>query len=121
MFVVRFREGPHYRGFILEKMFENFVGILETVRIREVSVWRGSTVNKSSFSDKRNLVHLKPIIVRFIVLRRFFLQEYCLFKALFFIAIFGLCLNYTHTLFSSHSAAARPRISFYAKLNLYNG
>ena len=54
MFVVRFREGPHYRGFILEKMFENFVGTLETVRIREVSVWRGSTVNKFSFSDKRN-------------------------------------------------------------------
>ena len=29
----------------LKKIFENFVGTLETVRVREVSVPRGSTVS----------------------------------------------------------------------------
>ena len=33
------------RGFFLEEMYENFVSTQETVRIREVSVWRGSTVD----------------------------------------------------------------------------
>ena len=33
--------------FFLEEMYENFVGTWETVRIREVSVWRGSTVEAS--------------------------------------------------------------------------
>ena len=39
------RLSPYYRGFFKEKICENFIGItLETVRIREVSVPRGSTV-----------------------------------------------------------------------------
>ena len=42
--VVRVRESPYYRGFFLKKIYENFVGTLETVRNREVSVPRGSTV-----------------------------------------------------------------------------
>ena len=37
MSVVRIRESPYYRGF-LKKIYENFVGTLETVRNREVSV-----------------------------------------------------------------------------------
>ena len=41
--VVRIRESPYYRGF-LNKIYENFVGTLETVRNIEVSVPRGSTV-----------------------------------------------------------------------------
>ena len=42
--VVRIRESPYYGGFFLKKICENFVGTLETVRNREVSVPRGSTV-----------------------------------------------------------------------------
>ena len=42
--VVRIREGPYYRGFFLEEVFENFVGTEETVRIGEVSVSRGWSV-----------------------------------------------------------------------------
>ena len=43
MSVVRIRERAYYRGF-LKKIYENFVGTLETVRNIEVSVPRGSTV-----------------------------------------------------------------------------
>ena len=42
--VVRIRESPYYGGFFLKKIYENFVGALETVHNREVSVPRGSTV-----------------------------------------------------------------------------
>ena len=38
MSVVRIRESPHYRGVFLKKIYENFVGTLETVRNIEVSV-----------------------------------------------------------------------------------
>ena len=38
MSVVRIREGPYYRGFFKEEMYENFVGTWKTVRNREVSV-----------------------------------------------------------------------------------
>ena len=45
--VVRIRESPYYRGFyFFKKIYENFVGTLETVRNREVSVPRNSTVYK---------------------------------------------------------------------------
>ena len=44
MSVVRIRESPYHRGLFLKKIYENFVGTLETVRNREVSVPRGSTV-----------------------------------------------------------------------------
>ena len=44
MSVVRIRESPYYGGVFLKKIYENFVGTLETVRNREVSVPRGSTV-----------------------------------------------------------------------------
>ena len=49
--VVCIRESPYHRGLFLKKIYENFVGTLETVRnrgvrIREVSVPRGSTVYK---------------------------------------------------------------------------
>ena len=44
MSVVRITESPYYRGFFQKKIYENFVGKLEVVRIREVSVPRGSTV-----------------------------------------------------------------------------
>ena len=40
-----FREGPYYRIFLGE-MYEN----LETVRAREVSVWRDSTANPFFYS-----------------------------------------------------------------------
>ena len=43
--VVCIRENPYYRGFFFEKIYENFVGTLETVRIRKVSVPRDSTVH----------------------------------------------------------------------------
>ena len=37
--VVRIRESPYYRGFFfLKKIYENFVGTLETARNREVGV-----------------------------------------------------------------------------------
>ena len=45
VFVVRIRESPYYGGFFLKKIDENFVGTLETVHNREVSVPRGSTVD----------------------------------------------------------------------------
>ena len=48
--VVRIRESRYYGGFFLKKISENFVGTLETVRIREVSVPRGSTVSFSTTS-----------------------------------------------------------------------
>ena len=38
MSVVRIRESPYHRGLFLKKIYENFVGTLETVRNREVSV-----------------------------------------------------------------------------------
>ena len=41
--VVRIRKSPYYRGFFF-KIYENFVGTLETVHNRKVSVPRGSTV-----------------------------------------------------------------------------
>ena len=41
----RIRESPYYRGFFfLNKMYENFVRTLETVRNGQVSVPRGATV-----------------------------------------------------------------------------
>ena len=40
MSVVRIREGI----FFFEEIYDNFVGTEETVRISEVSVWRGWTV-----------------------------------------------------------------------------
>ena len=43
MSVVRTRESPYYRGLFLKKIYENFVGGLEIVRNREVSVPRSST------------------------------------------------------------------------------
>ena len=40
--VVRIRESPYYEVFFfLKKIYENFIGTVETVRIREVSVPRG--------------------------------------------------------------------------------
>ena len=36
--VVRIRESTYHRGLFLKKICENFVGTLETVRNREVSV-----------------------------------------------------------------------------------
>ena len=43
--VVRIREGTYYRTFFFcKKIYENFVGTLETVRNRELSVLRGSSV-----------------------------------------------------------------------------
>ena len=41
---VRIRESPYYRRFFLRKYMRIFIGTLETVRNREVSVPRGSTV-----------------------------------------------------------------------------
>ena len=38
MSVVRIRESPYFRGSFLKKIYENFVGTLETVRNIEVSV-----------------------------------------------------------------------------------
>ena len=43
MSVVCIRESPYYRGPFKEN-YENFVGTLQTVRKREVSVPRGLTV-----------------------------------------------------------------------------
>ena len=45
MSVVRIRESPYYR----KKIYENFVDTLETVRNREVSLPRGSTVVTETF------------------------------------------------------------------------
>ena len=39
MSVVRIRESPYYRGVFLKKIYENFVGTLETVLNREVSLF----------------------------------------------------------------------------------
>ena len=39
--VVRIKESPYYRGFFLKKIYDNFLGTLETVRNRAVSVPRG--------------------------------------------------------------------------------
>ena len=39
MSVVRVRESPYYRGFFCKKIYENFVGTLETVRNREVRLY----------------------------------------------------------------------------------
>ena len=43
--VVLIRESPFYRGGFLKKIYENFVGALETIRNTEVPVPRGSTVH----------------------------------------------------------------------------
>ena len=47
----RYTPSPYYRaGFFLKKIYENFVGTLKTVRNREVSVPRGSTVDRDKTS-----------------------------------------------------------------------
>ena len=69
--VVRIRESPYYRGFFKEKIYENFIGItLETVRIREVSVPRGSTVIVL-FSKVLVIIHAPAIfsVIVFILIR----------------------------------------------------
>ena len=38
MSVVHIRESPYFRGSFLKKIYENFVGTLQTVRNIEVSV-----------------------------------------------------------------------------------
>ena len=45
--VVRIRESPYCRRYFFKRIYENFVGTLETVRNREVSVPRSSTVPMS--------------------------------------------------------------------------
>ena len=65
------RLGPYYRGFFKEKIYENFIGItLETVRIREVSVKRGSTVIVL-FSKVLVIIHAPAIfsVIVFILIR----------------------------------------------------
>ena len=52
MSVVRIRESPYYKEFFLKKISENFVGTLGTVRIKEVSVPRGSTVILTYFTPR---------------------------------------------------------------------
>ena len=47
MSVVRIRESPSVTDGFLKKIYENFVGTLETVRNREEFVPRGSTVSLS--------------------------------------------------------------------------
>ena len=47
MSVVRIRESPYCRRSFFKRIYENFVGTLETIRNREVSVPRGSTVPMS--------------------------------------------------------------------------
>ena len=42
--VVRIKKSPYYGGFFKKKICDNFVGTLITVRYKEVSVTRGSTV-----------------------------------------------------------------------------
>ena len=51
MSVVRIRESPYYR----KKIYENFVETLETVRNREVSLPRGSTVVTETFEKRAPL------------------------------------------------------------------
>ena len=48
--VVRIRESPYYRVFFFKKLYENFVAALETVRYREASVPRGSTVIRKNLN-----------------------------------------------------------------------
>ena len=54
--VIRIRESPHYKGFFLKQIYENFVGTLETVRNRQVSVPRGSTVQNYCLHSYKNVV-----------------------------------------------------------------
>ena len=56
MSVVRIRESPYYRGFSFKKIYESFVGKLETVRNREVSVPSSSTVKHLHFHQLRLIV-----------------------------------------------------------------
>ena len=69
MSVVRFREGPYYRGLFLEEMYENDVGTWETVGIREVSVWRGSTVQCTVYilypSNISSINFTIPLLIHF--------------------------------------------------------
>ena len=57
VFIVRIRESPYYRGFFYRK-YMSFVGPLETVRNKQVSVPRGSTVSPKSV-DLRAVAALK--------------------------------------------------------------
>ena len=47
--------------FFLKKIYENFVGTLETVRNREVSVQRGSTVSCSRTTIMNSVRSLKEV------------------------------------------------------------
>ena len=54
------RECPYCRVF-LKKIYENFVGTLETVRNREMSVQRGSTVSCSRTPIMNSVRSLKEV------------------------------------------------------------
>ena len=52
MSVARIRESPYYRGVFFKKIYENFVGTLETVRNREVSV-----LERCSYREVRRYIN----------------------------------------------------------------
>ena len=54
--IVRIRESPYYRGSFLKKIYENFVGTLETVHNIEVSV-----LEKCPYNCSRGLVGEREI------------------------------------------------------------
>ena len=55
MSVVRIGESPYYGVFFfLKKIYENFIGTVETVRIREVSVPRGIVLFLNGNTKQQN-------------------------------------------------------------------
>ena len=54
MSVVRVRESPYYRVFFSKKIYENFVGILETIRTRGVRMFDCTSLDLYSKFAKIN-------------------------------------------------------------------
>ena len=73
MSVVRIRESPYYRGFFSKKIYKNFVGTVETVRNREVSVLercpyrevRLYANNRSGFFTSRSFLNYQGNVIFF--------------------------------------------------------
>ena len=59
MSVVLIIEGPYYRGYFYKEMYGHFPGTKWTVRNREVSVRRGSTVFLSTIDQLLTWAHAK--------------------------------------------------------------
>ena len=66
MSVVRIRESLYYRGFFFKRIYENFVGTLETASNTEVSVLERRIANLCRFCGSSRLQLINFINISFV-------------------------------------------------------